>query len=170
MTTFPRFFGTSLDNRPRSSFAELENLVSSVPAPAQPWVGEVKTKKPAAAPARPAKQPTEVTIRPCDRPVAAPEGADMVEFYASLTTPTSKHKFSPSARLLVQGAALPLSCRRSVPADPLDPRRPSDVSSLHPLANRWPSTDSRDLLAKLRLALLLQARLHAAALPQEPRV
>ncbi|TNY18030.1 hypothetical protein DMC30DRAFT_79581 [Rhodotorula diobovata] len=148
VTTFPRFFGTSLDNRPRSSFAELENLVSSVPAPAQPWVGAVKTKKPAAAPARPAKQPTEVTIRPRDRPVAAPEGADMVEFYASLTTPTSKHKFSPSARLLVQGAALPLSCRRSVPADPLDPRRPS----------------------ALRLALLLQARLHAAALPQEPRV
>ncbi|BGP38111.1 hypothetical protein JCM10450v2_002042 [Rhodotorula kratochvilovae] len=98
VTIFPRFFGASLDPRERSP-----SPTASKPAPTPPVSAPVRPPvKPIAAFLRPEGKPTAAWLPPRDRPVAAAEDTDLATFYAGLTTPNSKHKFSPTARLLQQ--------------------------------------------------------------------
>ncbi|GAA5835508.1 hypothetical protein JCM9279_004564 [Rhodotorula babjevae] len=127
VATFPRFFGTSLDSRPRSPSPDISPSSSSSKPSTTAYAGAVKAegKKLTALPRRVAGNTAKFELPLSERPVAAPEGADMASFYAGLTTPTSKHHFNPTARLLdqnpqiccwyyfsVDGCTLP-SCHRS---------------------------------------------------------
>ncbi|GAA5915677.1 hypothetical protein JCM8208_005916 [Rhodotorula glutinis] len=127
VTTFPRFFGTSLDSRPRSPSPDNSPSPSSSKSSPTAYAGAVKApaKKLTALPQRDVGKTPKFELPMSERPVAAPEGADMASFYASLTTPRSRHHFNPTARLLdqnpqiccwfyfsVDGCTLP-SCHRS---------------------------------------------------------
>ncbi|KPV76018.1 uncharacterized protein RHOBADRAFT_43455 [Rhodotorula graminis WP1] len=127
VTSFARFFGTSLDSRARSPSPDIPSSPSVHKPSSTAYAGAVKAtdKKLTALPQRAAGKTPKFELPMSERPVAAPEGADMATFYASLTTPTSRHRFNPTARLLdqnpqiccwyyfsVDGCTLP-SCHRS---------------------------------------------------------
>ncbi|GAA6057799.1 hypothetical protein JCM3770_001046 [Rhodotorula araucariae] len=95
VTTFPRFFGACRKSQAREPSPGAEPMPATS-APARPAV------KPIAAFLRPTGQPVTAWLPHDERPVAAAEDADLATFYAGLTTPQSKHKFSPTARLLQQ--------------------------------------------------------------------